>query len=118
VSVSPRRKRTRSSMDPQLNTQARRRACAMVRDTQSHCWLCGYPINLNLNAQTHPLGSTVDEIIPRSHGGSTTDQANLGHAHRVCNTSRGNRPVTQAIVHRCRALVQQELTGTSASRHW
>lgn len=84
----------------------RRTATARVRATQPNCWLCGYPIDLTLDRQRHPLGSCVDEILPVHYGGSITDPANLGHAHRVCNTSRGIKPITPEVRARCRALFE------------
>lgn len=72
----------------------RRRACALVRASQSHCWLCGRWIDQQLDRQRHDLASSIDEVIPVVDGGSTTDPANLRHAHRFCNSFRQQRPVT------------------------
>lgn len=57
----------------------RLRVMVLTRD-RGVCWLCG------LNGAT-----TVDHIVPRSHGGSD-DPSNLAAAHAGCNYSRGNRP--------------------------
>lgn len=81
----------------------RRTAIAAVRETTNTCWICGYPIDLTLDYQTHRMASTVDERTPVSHGGSTTDPTNLAHAHRACNSARGNQPMTPALRHRIRA---------------
>jgi 5-methylcytosine-specific restriction endonuclease McrA len=104
-----------------LYGRARRNALEAVRELGQPCWLCGYPVDLTLDMQRHPLGSSVDEVIPRSHGGDSTDLANLRHAHRICNTSRGNRPPSGAVRDRCRVLVS-ELLGIKpepvATRKW
>lgn len=38
----------------------------------------------------HPMSASVDLIVPKSHGGSDTDPANLRAAHLSCNSRRGN----------------------------
>jgi len=79
---------------PELHGRKRRELCEQVRRSEPNCWLCGYPIDLTLDRQTHPMGSTVDEIIPRSRAVSAHAAAhtpgNLHHAHRSCNSERGN----------------------------
>ncbi len=84
---------------PELHGRARRDLCERVRRAEPNCWLCGYPIDLALDRQTHPLGSTVDEIVPRSKAVSAHAAAhtlsNLHHAHRICNTERGNDLVAE-----------------------
>ena len=62
------------------------------------CWICGEWIDQALDRHRDPMGSTIDEVVPVSFGGSTTDPANLRHAHRVCNVFRGDRPVTPDLV--------------------
>jgi 5-methylcytosine-specific restriction endonuclease McrA len=47
------------------------------------CWLCGMP-----------GATTVDHVIPRSHGGEDNVE-NLRPAHLRCNSSRGNRTPVQ-----------------------
>lgn len=85
--------------EPELHGRERRRLIAQVRREEPNCWLCGFPIDLTLNAQTHPMGSTVDEIIPRSKAADKMQAArtrsNLHHAHRECNTARKNDLVTE-----------------------
>lgn len=78
-------------MGNSLKGRPRRRAIAQVRAEEPTCWLCGFPIDLRL-PHNSKWSSTIDEVVPRSKGGSTTDRANLRHAHRSCNSSRGNRP--------------------------
>jgi 5-methylcytosine-specific restriction endonuclease McrA len=79
----------------------RRRALDEVRRRGERCHLCRLPIVQGVNSQTHPLRLTVDELIPVSHGGSTTDPANLAPACACCNSSRGNRPLTPAVYAAC-----------------
>jgi len=94
---------------PGLAGHRRRLAIAQVRASQPNCHLCQLPIDQSLDRQRHPLGSVVDEVLPRSHGGSAVDPANLRHAHRLCNGSRGTKPITVAVRVRCRALVVTHL---------
>jgi len=69
------------------------------------CWLCHEPIDYDAPART-PRSFTVDEVIPRSKGGSATDPDNLRPAHHVCNSERG-AGVVVPITYR-----------TPASRDW
>jgi 5-methylcytosine-specific restriction endonuclease McrA len=78
--------------DPQLNTRRYRNLKAQVRAEEPDCWLCGQPIDLTLDAQVHPLGSTIDHVIPRSSPAfepwMNTDRQSVRHAHRQCNNAR------------------------------
>lgn len=61
---------------------------------EPNCWLCGGPIDLRL-PRGHAMSSTVDEVIPRSlhpRGAryAALDRSNCRHAHRACNSRRGN----------------------------
>jgi hypothetical protein len=104
--------------DPNLSTAARTRACAEVRRTHPWiCRICWLPIPRDVNHQTDRLGHTVDELIPRSHNGSATDLANLGPAHRMCNSMRSNGPITEDLTTRCRTAILA-LTTQRTSRHW
>ncbi len=53
---------------------------------ESRCHLCGEWINED--------DRSVDHVIARSHGG-TDDISNCKPAHKVCNSSRGNRPIEE-----------------------
>ena len=72
---------------------------AWVRRYEPNCWWCGNPIDLTLDAQTHPMGSTVDETIPRSRSAdprrAALYTANLHHMHRRCNAEKGDRLVIE-----------------------
>lgn len=109
-------------MGSSLTGRPRRRAVAHIHATQPLCWLCGYPIDDTLDRQRHPLGASVDEIQARSHGGSTTDHTNLRRAHRICNSSRGNRTPDETLRARCQALVEPLLgihkRPTGTTRNW
>ncbi len=79
---------------PELSGRPRRRACERVRREQPNCYRCGKPIDLTLDRQTHPMGSTVDELIPRSRAvdpkRAALDYANLKHMHRECNNAKSD----------------------------
>jgi 5-methylcytosine-specific restriction endonuclease McrA len=104
--------------DPNLSTQARARACAEVKRT--HPWICVVcllPIPRDVDGRTHRLAHTVDEIIPRSLGGSATDLANLRPMHRTCNSARSTGPVTADLQARQRTRILA-LTTVRTSRNW
>lgn len=113
------------AVDPtkrQLKTQARRRLWLHVRATQPNCWLCGYPIPRDVQ-YGHPLYLNLDEVIPRSRGGSAEDPANVRAAHACCNGARNNRPPTPELITRCRVKVEALLgtpviAQTDSSREW
>lgn len=100
----------------------RRRAIEAVRAACSTCWLCGFPIDMTLDKQTHRWASTVDEIIPVADNGSTTDLTNLRHSHRACNSKRGDQPVTPELRTEIRTIAAQALGHATApgttSREW
>lgn len=95
--------------DPALASRPRLRATARIRARHDPCALCGQPIDYTLpdphtltrmvrDGRITPqqrtailrLTFTVDEIVPRSLGGSASDMRNLRPAHFGCNSSRGN----------------------------
>ncbi len=74
----------------------RQRLLAVVCPPGSVCWLCGGargPIVLGLR-RGHPLGPSMDHVVPRSMGGSW-DLSNLRPAHFGCNSARGARDPQQ-----------------------
>jgi 5-methylcytosine-specific restriction endonuclease McrA len=89
-----------STGDPALKTYARR----VLRDTvradairagdyacrHPRCMLPGVPIDFTPGAKG-PASYTLDEIIPRVHGGSPVDPANVRAAHWRCNAAEGAR---------------------------
>jgi 5-methylcytosine-specific restriction endonuclease McrA len=86
---------------PELSGRPRRRLVAQVRMEEPNCWLCGYPIDLTL-PPSHFMSSTVDEVIPRSRSvdrrRAALDRANCRHAHRLCNSQRGNSMTFKAPI--------------------
>jgi len=74
----------------------------LIRD--SHCHLCGEPVNKTLSGR-HERGPVVDHIVPKSKGGAVFDLANLALAHRKCNTSKG-------------ATAPTYIDGAKPSRNW
>ena len=63
-------------------------------------WLCGLclrPVDRKL-ALPHPHAATLDHMIPRAHGGSSSPD-NLQTAHAICNHVRGTLPLS-AVDHR------------------
>ena len=105
--------------DPQLKSKARQRLLAHYRQIPSTCHLCGNPIPMDVDPQRHRLSFTLDELHPRSLGGSATDPANLAPAHRVCNSTRGNRPLGSQVFTDCQQAIAPHLTTQhAASRRW
>lgn len=73
-----------------MGTGARRRARrALIERDGWICWVCQGSISPNL-APVHPLGATIDHILPLSAGGDH-DLANLALAHYRCNQRRQHR---------------------------
>ena len=60
------------------------------------CHLCLEPIALTL-PRGDKRGPSVDHLVPRSKGG-TDELANLRPAHRSCNSRRGDRALTAALL--------------------
>jgi 5-methylcytosine-specific restriction endonuclease McrA len=63
---------------------------------QGQCQLCNSPIDLRLKSPD-PMSFSIDHIVPVSLGG-THEQANLQAAHLVCNSRRGNKPISSPLV--------------------
>jgi 5-methylcytosine-specific restriction endonuclease McrA len=69
----------------------RQQLLGIVCPPGSVCHLCGEPIKFGLRP-CHPLGPSMDHLVPRSFGGGW-DLGNLRPAHHGCNSSRGNKPL-------------------------
>ncbi len=96
------------------NGHRRRQAVARIRARDTHCALCGQPIDPSLpyvmpgqhgrncsNPQCqgclpHPMRGEVDENIPVSRGGSPTDLDNLTLLHRTCNRFKSTMTLNEA----------------------
>lgn len=63
------------------------------------CYLCGEPCDLaaDYNADHAP---SLDHVLPRSAGGSD-DVWNLRTAHRICNTRKRDRIITDQLAFAC-----------------
>ena len=86
----------------------RTRLVRHVHQRENRCHLCGLEVDMGLDPN-HPLGRSVDELVPIADGGDPLDPTNCRLAHRCCNSCRGRRPITVAIRQRCRELVRQHL---------
>lgn len=108
------------STDPHLKGRPRRRAIAEVERTHPYvCHLCGQPIDPSLDRQRDPLAWSCDELIPRHHGGSAYDTSLMRPAHRVCNSTRGTRPITAALRAACLTAYQRHATRPRrGTRRW
>ena len=73
------------------NGNGRRKVMRWLRDQQRPCHICGLPIDYRITDPHDPRHFECDELVPVSLGGSATDRANVGAAHRFCNEWRGNR---------------------------
>ena len=58
--------------------------------TQTHCGICGKPVDFSYR-YPHPLSATVDHIIPVAKGGHPSDISNMQLAHFACNRVKGDR---------------------------
>ena len=90
------------------NGAARRKITAQVLAEESICHICGGDVDKSLTVQwgkhgkrcpgdgcpgcsPHPMRPTIDEVIPRSKGGSPTDRRNCRLAHWICNRRKSDR---------------------------
>lgn len=105
------------SQPANANGHRRRQTRAQVLATETHCALCGGEVDKNLTFEwgkhsprcrsescpgcvPHPMRGEVDEITPRSRGGSAIDRDNTRLVHRKCNLDRalalaGHRPTVE-----------------------
>ena len=88
---------------------ARVKIRARVLREESHCWLCGAPVDTSL-PHGMPESPEVDEVVPISKGGSPIDRNNVRLAHRLCNQKRGNKDIGDYRVERMKPL--------KTSRQW
>lgn len=95
------------------NGHRRRQVVARVKAEETHCALCGNPVDKQLKhlpgehgkicpttpcngCIPHPLSGEVDEDIPRARGGSPYDRANCHLLHRKCNQYKGDQTLSEA----------------------
>ncbi|MEM9316593.1 MAG: HNH endonuclease [Pseudomonadota bacterium] len=74
-----------------------RRVRAYVIATQTHCGICGGPVDKRrayrnpLTGKRDPLSPSVDHRTPVAHGGAPYAVENLQLAHLGCNQDKGAR---------------------------
>jgi hypothetical protein len=73
----------------QRNGHRRRRLRAQVLAEETHCGICGQPVDVTLPAGL-PASPEVDEVQPVSLGGNPLSRENARLTHRLCNQQRGN----------------------------
>lgn len=95
------------------NGHRRREMTKRVKAEETHCALCGKPVDKTLTftpgehgpkcSRTdckgcipHPMRGEVDEDLPRSRGGSPYDRRNTSLLHRVCNAAKGTMTLSEA----------------------
>lgn len=71
------------------NGHRRRELRRRVLAEETHCGLCGQPVDRTLH-HNDPGAPEVDEIIPVSLGGDPLARSNVRLTHRLCNQRRGN----------------------------
>ena len=95
------------------NGHRRKQLVARVKSEEDHCGICDRPIDKALNflhgqhgsrcvspdcagCIPDPLRGEVDEIIPRSLGGSPLDRSNVHLVCRRCNQLKSNKSLEWA----------------------
>ena len=72
------------------NGGLRRKVKRIVFARDDICWLCLEPVDKTLSKCT-PRSPELDEEVPFSKGGSSTDPNNVNLVHRACNLKKGNQ---------------------------
>lgn len=95
--------------DPRRGRAGRpyRRLWAVVVRPGSVCWLCEEPIQWGLR-RSHPMGPSLDHVIPLDLGGDPVSRSNARPAHHGCNARRG-AALAAAVVRLGRDAVRSEL---------
>lgn len=113
------------------NGHRRRQLRRRVLAEETHCALCGQPVDKTRGYLTgehggkcrggncrgcipDPLRPEVDEDIPRSRGGSALDRTNTHLMHRACNAWKSDMTLAEAKAKR----EQQEPAQLHASPIW
>lgn len=115
-----------------VNGTKRDRLVNRVKREETHCHLCGQPVQTTL-PHGRAASPEVDEIVPVSLGGDPLARSNVRLSHRWCNGHRQNKPVhlVQVSLHdsppvfdklghliRPGGTVQARALRPSASRRW
>ncbi len=65
-----------------------RRLQQRVYRTETHCGICGKPVDKSL-PWPHPMSKSVDHKTAITRGGAERDRANVQLAHLNCNRGKG-----------------------------
>lgn len=90
------------------NRGAYEKARQKILKTQTHCGICGKPVDFSFR-YPHPLSPTVDHIIPVAKGGHPSDINNLQLAHRCCNREKSDKLVPAAKTEEKKIIDNREL---------
>lgn len=113
--TTPRRRAPRNlrRINPGARDQLRKR---ILRE-ESHCHLCGEPVDVKMGPH-QPGSPEVDEIIPVSKGGSPTLRSNTRLAHRACNLHRSNMDLDQYLQAKALSRTTPTIETTITDRRW
>lgn len=95
------------------NGHRRRELTKRVKAEETHCALCGKPVDKTLTMSPgehgpncpkvgckgcipHPMRGEVDEDLPRARGGSPYDRSNCHLMHRTCNRWKSTLTLVEA----------------------
>lgn len=84
-----------------------------LADVTPICALCGHPINPHARGRD-PWSRSVDHIIPVERGGQEFALSNAQGTHRICNTTRQMRPMTEFATQAQRAAFRKVVEGLVA----
>lgn len=70
-------------------------------DRGDRCWIC----NRGIDWSIRELRGSLDHIVPRSKGGKDSE-GNLKLAHFWCNSSRGDKKVSEGMRRKFRRIVR------------
>ena len=102
--------------DPRRSNGSRRdRLVRRVRNEETHCHLCGQPVDVTL-PHGRPGSPEVDELLPVAFGGSPFKRENVRLAHRHCNRQRSTKPVPIARELLRKALPRFDAQGNLVAR--
>src|SRR5690625_6329913 len=96
------------------NGHRARQLRARVLAEETHCALCGEPVDTTLPAR-HPAAPEVDHMVPVARGGALYARDNAALIHRACNAWKGrSEEHTSELQSRghlvCRLLLEKKNT--------
>lgn len=77
------------------NGHRRRQLVKRVKAEETHCALCGEPVDPTLH-YLDPRSGVVDEDLPRARGGSPYERSNCHLMHRECNRWKSTMTLAEA----------------------